>query len=899
MSDGPFREPQEPPVDKTRLGGGLPRPDSLQDPYFRPPVRPPNQPNPQLPPADAPVKNQPNPQRPPADAPVKNQPEPQRPPADARPQNPVADLPKVDIVPVAPLTLSVSELDQLLEARKNELNKARARQAGAPLANALIGGTSGAFLTEPISKGLTKLSDRALQTSDPSKMYRGMRGVAEFWSMNFNPAAIKAADESVISSTFAKIDQAYSLDQKVLERLMIKKTRLVPLEEAHLESLKTSLGVTKTSDVRQILTHRVNLLNPQRIGGMNAEQMGGVVNELAKGKLVSDAEYRLLTSGTDALKAGDSKELISSTFRQIGEMHDLDRKVLDKLIRQKNAVLLPAEEAHLASLKTGLNVLENSEIKKVLTHRQALLKTERLAGMNADQMGTLIKELEISRLSKGKLVTDAEFQNLLLRRKALESYAESSKLGAAGEGWLTTGGAMRNAKTAFFSTLGAGTLLKSDEYVRDYLYNGELKSWESQSLTVPVAIAAGKAFRSKSALAVAAAVSGHLLDKQLPAPGWVPDAFKSFSAWDAAALGIAFAMPAKGRIAKTGLVTLAWAVGNGLEATCSPPSAGDIEENALSCVKNDGVKRTSESMDEAVQKFKELGTKNEIILEQNFAQVLVNSQRNYGQMNQEGKLLEHRKFLVVGRALAEHRLESGSRLAVLQTEKPTYILKGHNLDFGGEALSFLMLTKKSVEASSALTKSLVKNNGTVGGTAVTEGELRAIETQGGKIDADIAKINGKHDIAGAFSEMQAFLKRGTTSTSASFNPLPIFQKTAIDDINNKLVRWSPGLRNQDGTENEEVKMVVAKLFRDQALAKLALCAYSIDGNNLQDAAAHLFGTDQGRSEILPGSKIKKSYDGVLDMLECAEALGPKNQDLPELKAIAKALVERLKKASNK
>lgn len=882
MNDGPFREAQQMP-ERPRLsrGGQLAGENAFQDPYFKPPIRP-IQPNPVQPPEQGPLK--PNLPAQPIDRGPNVQPPPEQPKA-----------PAVN-APVAPLSRQsgpFSDLAKLLEDKEKGLGKAKERQTGAPLANAFIGGTA-ALVTEPANMGLTKLADRALRTTDSSTLSRSMRGVAGYWSANFNPNAIKAADEGVMSSTYTKIDEIFQLDKRVLDKLLIKKTNLLPKEEAHLASLRTGLGVSKNSVMRQILTNRVSLLHPERIGGMNAEQLGGVIGELAKGRLVNDAEFQLLTRGTEALKSGD-KELISSTFRKIEEMCELDSKVLTKLLRQKKAILLPAEEAHLASLKTGLGVLENAEIEKLLTNRQLLLKPDRLVGMNAEQLGVLVKQLETIRLSKGTIVTDAEFQTLLLRKKALESFAESSKLCATGEGWLTARGAGRNFTTALASTFGTGVVLAADERARDYFYEGKTKSWSSSSLSVPLGIAVGKTLKSKSALAILAAGSGHLLDRQITAPDWVPDSLRTFSAFDAVPLGIAFAMPARGKVARSVLVGTAWMAGNAIESAFSPPSAGKMEEVAQSFAKTDAAQRSDTSVDAAVAKFRELGAKNEIVLEQNFAQILVNSQKKYGQMSREEKLLDHRQFIIVGRALAEHRLENGSRLAATQTDKPTYILKGHNLDIGGDALSFFLITKRSVEGSKTLTKMLMGSN--VSGSTVTEAELQALDSQGGKIDECIAKINGKHDIAGAFSGMEAFLKRGSTSSSASFIPLPIFHKTMIEEINVKLGRWTPGLRNSDGTANEEAKMMVAKLFRDQALAKMALCSYKLDDSNVQDAASHLLGTAQGRDEPLPGSQIRKGYDGALDMLACAEALCPNNQDLPELKAIAKQLTERLKGAS--
>jgi hypothetical protein len=98
----------------------------------------------------------------------------------------------------------------------------------------------------------------------------------------------------------------------------------------------------------------------------------------------------------------------------------------------------------------------------------------------------------------------------------------------------------------------------------------------------------------------------------------------------------------------------------------------------------------------------------------------------------------------------------------------------------------------------------------------------------------------------------------------------------------------------NGEMNPDAALMVSKLLRDQALAKLAQTAYKLDhGDDPIGAGQLLYGTPQGRNEILPGTDKPKGFDGAMQAIMLAERLAPDNPDLPELKAIATRLHEQV------
>lgn len=599
--------------------------------------------------------------------------------------------------------------------------------------------------------------------------------------------------------------------------------------------------------------------------------------------------------GIHSSQIAKEESLIAKSFEGIKATHQMDQKLLQRL--QAGTKLEAAEAKHLASLREGLKLSDNTKVVEVLMERQQHFNPNALKALNAAETGDHIAKIKALESSGGaRILTAAERGMLETRQLALQNMGKleiASKGAAAETKWFTAAGAWENAKRSFLYTAGTGVVLSTDHSVRDRMYGKDAPSWETTSMTVPLSIALGKGFKGKAALTALSVIGGHVVDNNSPITPWVPESFKHFTAFDAVPLGVAFAIPSKGKLARTGLIGTAVLAGNAAESAFSRPSAGDIEQQAVNTASNDKSERSFSSFEKAVQGYRELGRKNEIVLEQNLAQVLVESNKNYSTMSQEEKLAAHRQTAALARSLGEHRLENGTRLSAGSTDRPTYILDGLNLDMGGDALTFLQMARNSVKGSRAMTEILMDKQAF--GTRVSQQELQDLDKVGNKVDAGINSILGKHDIQKAMDKLKAFIERGTTSSGATLNKELAFHKTFVEDINKKLGRNMPQLRMQNGELNPDAATIVGKLLRDQALAKLAHAAYKLDhGNDPIGAGQMIFGTPQGRNEWLPGTQSPKGFDGALEALMLAERLAPSNPDLPELKAIAQRLADQVK-----
>lgn len=787
MGDGPFREPQEPggnPKGRGGYQGGSPLLDELGkkpkgDPYFTPPTDgTPGRARPHLdPPAFKPGgETQP---------PVTVQPERPAQPAPER-WTPPKNTPGWDAKqPYSDQNNGSSPLSEAVGSNSKRLLESRDVQRGSSLSHALIAGTSGGLLTEPMVKGLGIAADKGAAVQGESLFARGARSSAALWKNNFDPVGIHSAN-------------------------------------------------------------------------------------IAKDEV-----------------------MVGKSFESITKTHQLDQSLLKKL--SEKAPLLADESAHMATLKQGLKITDDAKLIETLMERQAHMNPNAIKALNAAETGehlSKIRSLELSR--GGQIFTQAERGFLETRQLALSNIGKADVAAQTAKvetKWFTGSGAWDNAKRAFGYTLGTGLAIGVDHSVRDRMYGKDAKSWESTSVTVPLAVSMGAGFKGKAVWTAGALVAGHVAD-QLPFTPNMPESFKHFTAWDAVPLGIAFAMNPKGKIAKTALVGTAALLGNGMESAFTGPSPGDIEQRAVGKSTEDKQERTYSSFEKSVESFKELGNRNEILLQQNLADVLAKSNRDYKTMTQEEKLGAHRTTAALARALGEYRLEHGTRLAVGSTSTPTYILEGLNLDMGGEALTYLMMSRNSVNGSKAMTEILMDKQAY--GTVVDKGEIADLNKVGDKVQAAINTINGKHDMEKAMTQLSAFLERGSTSGGATLNKEMAFHKTFVEDLNVKLGRNMPALLNRDGELNPDAAMIVSKLLRDQALAKLAHTAYKLNhGNDPNGAGQMLYGTSAGRAEYLPGTNKAKGFDGAMQCLMMAEKLSPNNPDLAELKAIATRLHEEV------
>jgi len=120
----------------------------------------------------------------------------------------------------------------------------------------------------------------------------------------------------------------------------------------------------------------------------------------------------------------------------------------------------------------------------------------------------------------------------------------------------------QNIKSGALNTLGVGVVL---ELERAAFREPEDRSWNISSLTVPIGMALGRRAPDKLLFAGLGLLPGHAIDRIAPPPMQTNSALSTFKSYDAMALGVAFAIPAKSYAVKAGLVGIAWALGNATE----------------------------------------------------------------------------------------------------------------------------------------------------------------------------------------------------------------------------------------------------------------------------------------------------------------------------------------------
>ncbi len=634
------------------------------------------------------------------------------------------------------------------------------------------------------------------------------------------------------------------------------------------------------------------------------------------------------SNAAELAKEGDMAARAASNYQRV---FNLDSSIITKLEGVKTGTplkLAPEEAKHLEGLVKALgiknpNALTDGTLENLLKERQALFKPieETVAGggkvlkptvpVTKEGAEEILATIRGTEATKGtKLFTSAEKGYLETQQLSFEriKILEDARIKGAASGeakWITKGGAWENAKKGFIYTLATGGVLEADHNVRDRMYGTDAKSWETSSLTVPLAIGLGSGWKGKALLAAGAVLGGHVVDNELPVPDWmpIPKAAKQFTAFDAASLAIGFGLSAsaKSNWVKAGTIALSVVLGKGADSLFLGSSAGDIESRTLEDVKRDKTERSYSSMERVVKDWKELSNKNEVVVEQDLANLLIETQKSYKSMSQEEKLSSHRATIGLARAIGEHHLENGTRLSPKAVDSPMYILKDMDppLDLGADSLFYLQMANRSVDGAKAMTKIMLDQGKQANSTKIHEQELKDLDNEKDKINADINTIYGKHDIESAFRQFKKFLKTGETSKGATLQKELAYQKTFVEELNQKIARnWSSAFNEDGSIKDPDSAKVLAKLFRDQALAKLSFAGMKLDnGDDIIGAGQTIWGTPQGRQEGLPGmtnpdgTAIPKGYDGVIDLLKMADRLDGDNKDMDQLWAITKRLAD--------
>ncbi len=657
--------------------------------------------------------------------------------------------------------------------------------------------------------------------------------------------------------------------------------------------------------------------------------MTTLAGSLSRGEGGAARVARLYQAGFDPIAmhstvVGRMTPEIQANMGALNTVADLDRRVLTHL--NANTTVTAADEvAHLANMRRLFNTTDNAVLQAGLLERHNQVWGKGIAGMDASATGALHGTLVRTAENGGTAIMTAEELALLRTRtaslevKQLEAALQADATRRAG--FMTPGGFMRNLTTGFGNTLLTYGLIEADRGIKRYMYGDNFRSWETDGLLVPMAIGSQipNMTRAESALAMSASAreaswlsrvgprigrtalftglalgAGHALDRWGPeSPTWMPESMRRTTMFDAVPMGLAMTVPVRDWRYRLAAVGTAYVVGNILDSACSREAPGAVQDRSADLMRTDRTTRTNESFDNAVTSLRELGGRRFSLLEQSMS-VATRNLGGTANMTPEQRYLTNREVGIVGRALGEYYLERGSRLNAGSTDTPEYVLRGQNIDLGGEGVTNLMASRNALAASRALVDGPLRGQ-SVEGRAVSPQESQDLQRQQDIVQGRINQIMGEHNIQECFQQLRQFHRYGTTADGATINKDLAWFKTYQEGMNTNLGRLFPRVMNNgrpDPARDPEATQLLAKALRDQCLARLAEVANLLETGrvtDIQGALDRVAGTAAGRNEILPGMRGPKRYDGIQDMLNMADFLIPGHPDVAQMRPIADRL----------
>jgi len=517
-----------------------------------------------------------------------------------------------------------------------------------------------------------------------------------------------------------------------------------------------------------------------------------------------------------------------------------------------------------------------------LNSRNSWLNSEQWKENGAKQLENLRGSMNLN--EKG-LFTEAEMKTLADRQAARASVADITAAQAKGQKFWGESPGSNFVKGAAF----VGLTMVADHYLdkiftgKDHqdgltnssmteaipLVGGMTKSWNTNSLLVPMAFTtgsftSGKGLLTKAAYTGAALVGGKVLDSLLPASD-----HQSYSNWlrptgvDSVLMGAAFLMPAAENKTRLAMIGGAWALGR-VYNMFEGPSKGDIKDEGFDRMKTDMKDRTSGSMNAAINSFKELGEKD------NYALRLYTSDWLRPNRQYDGMLSAYRGAVILADAFGESRLDKGT---LLPNSQKDFILPGKDLDIGAQATRALIIAQVNLDRAKQQTQNEMGKDEK--GKKVSDQELKDLDEIGKRINSTLQnRIYGKHDIPGAVNDLADFYKGNEKDM--------LLMKM---DLDNSLA-LNRGSRNTQFT---------AKLFRDQACILLAIAQLKASGPDAMGAQDVLYGTAAGRQTAYNNGQ-PRGYDGALDAIALAKQMDPNNPDNAQLEQIANQLKAKLPQA---
>lgn len=552
----------------------------------------------------------------------------------------------------------------------------------------------------------------------------------------------------------------------------------------------------------------------------------------------------------------------ASLEEQVAKMVEQSKARVTALTPATGVIPEPAQLKELSAAQSKVNWLTSEQWKE-----NGAKQLENLKGaMNLNEKG---------------LFTEAEMKVLADRQMARATVADITAAQNQGQKFLGENPGSNFVKGAAF----VGLTMVADHYLdkiftgKDHqdglsnssmtdalpLVGGMTKSWNTNSLLVPMAFTAGgfsgKGLATKIAYTGAALVGGKVLDSLLPASD-----HQQYSNWlrptglDSVLMGAAFLLPAAENKTRLAMIGGAWVAGR-IYNMFEGPSKGDIKDEGFDKMKTDMKDRTAGSMGSAMDSFKELGEKD------NYALRLYTSDWLRPNRQYDGMLSAYRGAVILAGAFGESRLDKGT---LLPNSQKDFILPGKDLDIGGQATRALIIAQVNVDRAKQQTQNEMGKDEK--GKKVSEQELKDLDQIGARINNTMQnRIYGKHDIPGAVNDLADFYKGDEKDM--------LLMKMDIDN----------SLALNRGSAN---KQFTAKLFRDQACILLAAAQLKAGGPDAMGASDVLYGTAAGRQTPYNNGQ-PRGYDGALDAIALAKQLDPNNPDNVQLEQIANQLKQRL------
>lgn len=533
---------------------------------------------------------------------------------------------------------------------------------------------------------------------------------------------------------------------------------------------------------------------------------------------------------------------------------------------------------------------------------------------NAGVSGQLLDEAKAATSIGGegaKLFT-AEELALLERRNA--AVVENASRVSANPRFQPPGLLKRAVGAAGLTAMSMGTGM-ADNFLRDSsdMLVDSRKSLGLQNGLIPAALVASPSKMGKLGWVAGALVAGNVIDYGLEKTGLlspldhiVPDTFKNTSVIDGLALGTAFMLPARTGPKRALLVGGAWLASNlvvePLLGFTKPPDMRDLLEDAQGSAKSDNSKRTIGSMNDAYKDYREVADVSiagEGVVKRDFDRYNTpefKRARNAGQISQEEALASFRQSAIMTRAMGDARLGKGTK-EITEKGSETTVMGGLDLDMGGYALESFLVSKNFLNYAAQQTD-IMNGKEAFGRTVEAAKEKEGLNQFGQQIDASIGKIVGQHDLDTAMKRLKHLID-GSDGLMAGhpFADKTLgfdgYKKTFIDDVQRRIAQHA-----SQASESPGKKQLVAKLLRDEALARIAWADLKLDGNTVDGRGVVLLleGTAQGRTEPVRGASKPKGYDGAREGLVLAARLDPNNPDLPKLLELYNKTLERAKAA---